>query len=143
VETERIYGRLDRRNALMSTLGPALMLMALLIVDMPGPYLPLWRVLVWGGFALSLTQLFLIVFNIYYLHLTPTGWREHGAPYAKFFRWDECGEFYDFGFGVIAFKLANGKERSLSHLIGHDPKKLIPRLNVYRAQALAAIGRGE
>jgi hypothetical protein len=139
VETERIYGRLDLRNVLMWILGPASILMALLIVDMPGPYLTFWRVLAWGGFALSVTQLFLIVFNIYYLQLTPTGWREHGAPYAKYFRWDECGEFYDYGFGVTAFKLANGKVRSLSHLIGHDPKKHIPRLNAYRAQALASM----
>jgi len=142
VETERIYGRLGKRNAFMVIFGPATVLMAILLVEIPEPFLTLWRVLAWGGFALSVTQLFLIVFNIYYLHLTPTGWREHGAPYAKYFRWDECGEFYDYGFGVTAFKLANGKVRSLSYLIGHDPKKLIPRLNAYRAQALASMGRG-
>jgi len=142
VETERIYGRLGKRNAFMFIFGPATVLMSILLVEIPEPFLTLWRVVAWGGFVLSLVQLFLIVFNIYYLHLTRTGWREHGAPYAKYFRWDECEEFYEVGLGIIGCKLVGGKHRTLSHLIGHDPKELIPRLNTYRDQALAAMGRG-
>ena len=142
---QKLHARLSLKYGLLAVIVLALFFMIALL-QLPdaledGAWLPLLTPLFYIGLFGSF--IILTLFRRRYLELSPEGWRRCGFTRGELREWQYCSRFSNSPMNGLKWKYGPiAKAVRPIEFYGHPPDELADRLNTYRDQALAAMGRG-